>query len=352
MNIYIHKNEQQIGPYNETQIAEAVSSGHISMEDLAWKEGLTEWVRLGELMKIPPTRPPFPKIPPVEKNLGVDKAVQIHSSFNNAKASGADWASVVAGVATKNPDFHLFGLAHNADSVSASEVKNQNSHQTPKKDSVKNKQHTGKKGSNIFVEIFRGFLFLIVLIFLYNVILESSPDILNVENWLGSENYWDQMVERAEWDRLTNNFGSPEILEVNKLPGSNLLGFSYIRALRKNYEEDESKSQSQVSKVAYSLEVLDRNVQNLADYVNAMFLGQGAIYVDKMDSIEKLARDKAINLPKKQLLELIRNAYNYAFEELDGKNAEELYQISVADPDFNQHASKWRKRFLDYFIKN
>ena len=50
MNIYIHKNEEQLGPFNDAQISEALTSGVISLEDLAWKEGLTEWVRLGDLL--------------------------------------------------------------------------------------------------------------------------------------------------------------------------------------------------------------------------------------------------------------------------------------------------------------
>jgi len=53
MNIYIHKNEEQLGPFDESQISEALSSGEISLEDLAWKEGLTEWVRLGDLLHKP-----------------------------------------------------------------------------------------------------------------------------------------------------------------------------------------------------------------------------------------------------------------------------------------------------------
>jgi len=124
MNIYIHKNDQQIGPYSETQIAEAVSSGQISLEDLAWKEGLTEWVRLGELMKIPPTRPQLPKIPPVE-HAGGGNTFPSHPSFNNAKASGADWASVVAGVASKHPEVLNYTLSSEEDHIKAVEAKNQ-----------------------------------------------------------------------------------------------------------------------------------------------------------------------------------------------------------------------------------
>ena len=53
MNIYIYKNDQQFGPFDDAQISEALNSGEFSFEDLAWKEGLTEWVRLEDLLKKP-----------------------------------------------------------------------------------------------------------------------------------------------------------------------------------------------------------------------------------------------------------------------------------------------------------
>ena len=66
MNIYIHKNNQQIGPFDAAQIAEGLSNGQFTPADLAWYEGLTEWVQLGELLKIPQTIPDLPNIPQVE----------------------------------------------------------------------------------------------------------------------------------------------------------------------------------------------------------------------------------------------------------------------------------------------
>ena len=62
MNIYIHKNEQQLGPFDEAQISKALSNGEICLEDLAWKEGLTEWVRLEDLLQKPQHTPPIPII--------------------------------------------------------------------------------------------------------------------------------------------------------------------------------------------------------------------------------------------------------------------------------------------------
>jgi len=76
MNIYIHKNEQQIGPFDESQISEALSRGEISFEDLAWKDGLTEWVRLGDLIEKPQQTPPLPKNPIIQNSSVVQTNVK------------------------------------------------------------------------------------------------------------------------------------------------------------------------------------------------------------------------------------------------------------------------------------
>jgi general secretion pathway protein G len=67
MFIYIHKNEQQLGPFDESNIQEGLNSGQFSIDDLAWKEGLSEWVQLRELLKKPEITPPLTNIPQVEK---------------------------------------------------------------------------------------------------------------------------------------------------------------------------------------------------------------------------------------------------------------------------------------------
>lgn len=46
MDIYINKNGQQLGPFDETKIAEGLCNGQIGIDDLAWHEGLKEWVQL------------------------------------------------------------------------------------------------------------------------------------------------------------------------------------------------------------------------------------------------------------------------------------------------------------------
>ena len=44
MSFYIYKNDQQTGPYEESQIREGLQSGLVTQGDLVWREGMTEWV--------------------------------------------------------------------------------------------------------------------------------------------------------------------------------------------------------------------------------------------------------------------------------------------------------------------
>jgi type II secretion system protein G len=76
MFIYIHKNDQQLGPFDESKIQEGINSGQFTIDDLAWKEGLSEWVQLRELLKKPETPPPLTNIPQVEKPMIIQTNVK------------------------------------------------------------------------------------------------------------------------------------------------------------------------------------------------------------------------------------------------------------------------------------
>ena len=61
MNITIHKNGQQLGPFTESQVSEMLRSGQIALEDLAWTEGLDQWKPLSSfenLQSLPAQTPP------------------------------------------------------------------------------------------------------------------------------------------------------------------------------------------------------------------------------------------------------------------------------------------------------
>lgn len=64
MNITIHKNGQQLGPYSEAQVSAMLQSGSLGYEDLAWSPGMAEWQPLSSFLnlqiqpnQIPPTIP-------------------------------------------------------------------------------------------------------------------------------------------------------------------------------------------------------------------------------------------------------------------------------------------------------
>lgn len=54
MAFFIHKNNEQIGPFQETEIKTFIQEGKISHDDLCWKEGMVEWRPLKELILVPP----------------------------------------------------------------------------------------------------------------------------------------------------------------------------------------------------------------------------------------------------------------------------------------------------------
>lgn len=49
MQIYINKNGQQLGPFEENAVLQMLQSGHFSASDLAFRQGETQWRRLDDL---------------------------------------------------------------------------------------------------------------------------------------------------------------------------------------------------------------------------------------------------------------------------------------------------------------
>ena len=47
MQIYISKNNQQLGPFEESRVLEMINAGELSANDLAIRQGDTEWQKLG-----------------------------------------------------------------------------------------------------------------------------------------------------------------------------------------------------------------------------------------------------------------------------------------------------------------
>ena len=52
MQIYINKNGQQIGPFDEAKVREMLKNGEVSADDWVFRQGDTEWSRVGTLYPI------------------------------------------------------------------------------------------------------------------------------------------------------------------------------------------------------------------------------------------------------------------------------------------------------------
>ncbi|HVF72602.1 MAG TPA: RDD family protein [Chthoniobacterales bacterium] len=50
MQIIIAKDGEQLGPYDETQLKEMVEAGTIALTDLAWRDGLTDWIPVATII--------------------------------------------------------------------------------------------------------------------------------------------------------------------------------------------------------------------------------------------------------------------------------------------------------------
>jgi flagellar basal body-associated protein FliL len=98
--LYVYKNEQQLGPFDESQISEALSRGEFSSEDLAWKEGLNGWVMLGDLLQnTQKMTAPAEERPPVYSNLTPqsisDSGAHIQTIVVNKNEPLSIWALVL-----------------------------------------------------------------------------------------------------------------------------------------------------------------------------------------------------------------------------------------------------------------
>src|ERR1700677_2960163 len=58
-DIYLHIEGKRVGPLPEEQVRLSVAAGEIATDVLAWHEGLTEWVPLGNLTDAPVDAPPM-----------------------------------------------------------------------------------------------------------------------------------------------------------------------------------------------------------------------------------------------------------------------------------------------------
>ena len=64
MQVYIHREGQQFGPYSIKEANDYMASGNLQADDLAWHEGAPDWMPLKRVMVVAPTAPTPPRPAP------------------------------------------------------------------------------------------------------------------------------------------------------------------------------------------------------------------------------------------------------------------------------------------------
>jgi len=77
MQIYVHKNNQQLGPFTEAEIQAQLSAGTLTLADPVWWEGQASWLPLGQspfaaalVPGVPPVPPSIPGVSPIAPPAG------------------------------------------------------------------------------------------------------------------------------------------------------------------------------------------------------------------------------------------------------------------------------------------
>jgi len=96
MNFYVSKDGQNYGPFTLEQIREQIQCGHYSMNDHGWKEGMTDWAPIGELILQETQTPPNIAMPTVHAGKAAMSLIEKKSKFLTLIIA-ATIAAVVAG---------------------------------------------------------------------------------------------------------------------------------------------------------------------------------------------------------------------------------------------------------------
>ena len=103
MAILVYRNGQQEGPYELDEIDRALREGKLSATDLAWQEGLADWLPLGELVGLQEPVPPVVSAAKTASS-GISRAIdqkvdQLDSAINAFLGDDQDPGAVTKMVA-------------------------------------------------------------------------------------------------------------------------------------------------------------------------------------------------------------------------------------------------------------
>jgi hypothetical protein len=94
MQIYIHRNNQQLGPFTEAEIKAQVASGVISPQDHVWWEGQANWIPLAQSSLMTPAAATIPGV----SSMPVDPVISNAGGALQPTSKLAVWALVCAGL--------------------------------------------------------------------------------------------------------------------------------------------------------------------------------------------------------------------------------------------------------------
>tara|TARA_R110002096_G_scaffold42144_15_gene113786 strand:+ start:15759 stop:16457 length:699 start_codon:yes stop_codon:yes gene_type:complete len=82
MNILISRNNEQFGPYSVDEIEQHLQSGAIANDELAWREGLAEWMPLHTVLP-PKVETPQAPVPKPQTPIATESGVAAATAFQH-----------------------------------------------------------------------------------------------------------------------------------------------------------------------------------------------------------------------------------------------------------------------------
>lgn len=100
VQIYLLKDGEQIGPFTLTELQQRAAEGLLSRSELAWTDGLQEWVPLGTIRGVFSAPPKMPSAPPLPQSVPFatprDDMMTISRIADYERISGILW--IVLGI--------------------------------------------------------------------------------------------------------------------------------------------------------------------------------------------------------------------------------------------------------------